>query len=361
MHLHPIKTVEDLQFYVATAIQLEHATIPPYLTAMYSIHPGTNKDAYDVMRVVAIEEMLHLTLAANLMNAIGGTPDLTQKGFVPSYPTYLPNGETDFEVGLGKFSLETIDTFLNIERPPLPTNSKKNNATSNLGLLKTQRTKKMLIPTFKSAEGDELHFYSIGEFYKAIGEGITKLTEELGEKNVFVGDPDKQITPEYYYSGGGEIIPIHNKKSALAAIRLISEQGEGHEGGIFDYEGELSHYYRFQQIKLGKYYHKGDEPNDPSGESMPIDWDAVYPIQSNPRIEDFENVLELKKAAIDFNLFYKNFLKQLTNSFNGKPDQLISAVGGMFRIKEMSYQLMRNPINEKEKTTGAPTFEIDLV
>ena len=120
MHLYPIKTVSDLQFYIATAIQLEHATIPPYLTAMYSIHPGTNKDAYDVMRVVAIEEMLHLTLAANLMNAIGGTPDLTQKGFVPSYPTYLPNGETDFEVGLGKFSKKTIDTFLNIERPPLP-------------------------------------------------------------------------------------------------------------------------------------------------------------------------------------------------------------------------------------------------
>ncbi len=31
--------------YLHAAMQLEHATIPPYLTALYSIHPGTNSDA----------------------------------------------------------------------------------------------------------------------------------------------------------------------------------------------------------------------------------------------------------------------------------------------------------------------------
>ncbi|OEK07794.1 hypothetical protein A8C32_15000 [Flavivirga aquatica] len=360
-HLHPIETVDDLKFYLYTAIQLEHATIPPYLTAMYSIHPGTNKDVYDLIRVVVVEEMLHLTLAANLMNAIGGIPDLTGEGFVPSYPTYLPNGETDFKVGLGKFSEETIDTFLNIERPPLPTDSLKGGSKHSFGLTNTKRSRKLLIPAFKSADGDELHFYSIGEFYRAIGDGITKLTQELGEENVFTGDPSKQITPEYYYSGGGEIIPIYNEEDALAAIRLISEQGEGHDGGIFDYEGELSHYYRFQQIKLGQYYHEGDEPNAPSGGPLAIDWDSVYPIQSNPRITDYPEGSELKTAAMDFNIFYKNFLEQLTIALNGQPDQLISAVGGMFRIKEMSYQLMRNPISDDNENTGAPTFEIDAI
>ena len=38
--------------------------------------------------------MLHLTLAANLLNAVGGTPDLTEPGFVPELPG-LPAGRRD--------------------------------------------------------------------------------------------------------------------------------------------------------------------------------------------------------------------------------------------------------------------------
>ena len=72
-------------------MQLEHATIPPYLTALYSIIPGTNSDAFHVLRVVAVEEMLHLTLVANVLNAVGGVPDLTAAGFRPALPG-LPAG-----------------------------------------------------------------------------------------------------------------------------------------------------------------------------------------------------------------------------------------------------------------------------
>src|SRR5215210_6115686 len=111
-----ITTREQLHSYLYAALQLEHATIPPYLTALYSIRPGTNADAYHVLRVVAVEEMLHLTLAANMLNAIGGSPDLTTPGFVPDYPAYLPNGETDFRADLRPFSRDVMDDFLKIER-----------------------------------------------------------------------------------------------------------------------------------------------------------------------------------------------------------------------------------------------------
>ena len=40
------------------------------MTALYSIKPGTNLDAVAVLRSVVVEEMLHITLVANLMNAI---------------------------------------------------------------------------------------------------------------------------------------------------------------------------------------------------------------------------------------------------------------------------------------------------
>ena len=99
-----IRTVADLHYYLRVAMQLEHATIPPYLVALYSIKPGSNIDATNVIRAVVVEEMLHLTMAANLLNAVGGTPDLTYTGFVPTYPAYLPDGEDDFEVGLAAFS-----------------------------------------------------------------------------------------------------------------------------------------------------------------------------------------------------------------------------------------------------------------
>jgi hypothetical protein len=55
-------------------MKVEHATIPPYLLALYSIHPGTNLDATQVLRVAVVEEMLHFTFGANLLNAVGGKP-----------------------------------------------------------------------------------------------------------------------------------------------------------------------------------------------------------------------------------------------------------------------------------------------
>ena len=45
MCLTHITTREQLHQYLYAAMQLEHATIPPYLTALYSIRPGTNADA----------------------------------------------------------------------------------------------------------------------------------------------------------------------------------------------------------------------------------------------------------------------------------------------------------------------------
>jgi bacterioferritin (cytochrome b1) len=106
-----INSRADLISYLDAALALEHATIPPYLTAYYSIHSTTNSDAAHIIRVVAVEEMLHLTLVANVLNAVGGSPDLTRPGFVPAYPAYLPDGECDFTVDLRPFSKEAVETF----------------------------------------------------------------------------------------------------------------------------------------------------------------------------------------------------------------------------------------------------------
>src|SRR4051812_15747483 len=180
-------------------MQLEHATIPPYLTALYSIHPGTNIDASNVLRVVAVEEMLHLTLVANLLNAIGGSPDLTAPDFVPTYPAFLPDGETDFQVDRQRFSPAAIDTFLNIERPD-------GAADEESRIL--ARPEGVTITLLATPEDQAMRFYSIGDFYEEIRRGLEALqAERAGSgETLFVGDPARQVTPEYYYSGGGELV-----------------------------------------------------------------------------------------------------------------------------------------------------------
>ena len=188
---------------------------------------------------------------------------------------------------------------------------------------------------------------------------LEQLCDELGEDQVFTGDPTKQITSEYYYSGGGEIIPVYDLESAKAAIRLISEQGEGYEAEILDYEGEISHYYRFDQLMQGRYYVGGDEAGKPTGELLAVDWDAVYPVKTNVKLADLPEGSEVYAAAVEFNTEYKNFLVSLTEAFDGKPEMLIEAVGTMFQVKVKACQLIRNPIPGSDGLNAAPTFEMD--
>lgn len=351
MSLKPIASVEELHHYLHAAMQLEHATIPTYLTTLYSIVPGTNSDATHIIRAVLVEEMLHLTLAANVMNAVGGSSDLSGPGFVPAYPTYLPDGETDFPVSRQRFCRESIETFLKIERPARG---------EQLHVKRKPSAASGLVAGSRGVASD-LHFYSIGEFYQEISRGLEKLDAEKTQrgKRLFVGDPALQVTPEYYYSGGGEIVPVVDLASAQAALGLIMEQGEGFAGGIFDNEGEISHYYRFQQILLGRHYRKGDKLDHPSGGRVDVDWDAVYPILVNARLADYPQGSELHAAAREFNALYYEFLGQLTRAFSGQPELLMPAVGGMFRIKERAVALIRNPIPGKPGVNAAPTFELE--
>ena len=81
-----IKTLDELKAHLQKAIEVEHSTIPPYLCALYSIKDGHNQEAAQIIKSVVLEEMLHMILAANVLNAIGGEPILTHPKFVPKYP-----------------------------------------------------------------------------------------------------------------------------------------------------------------------------------------------------------------------------------------------------------------------------------
>ena len=103
---------------VQAAVQLEHATLPPYLYALYSLDPEKNGVIAELIRSVLMEEMLHIALAANLLNALGGEPRIASFDTAPRYPGPLPGGvEHELIVHLAPFSDSQLDTFLQIEAP----------------------------------------------------------------------------------------------------------------------------------------------------------------------------------------------------------------------------------------------------
>lgn len=89
---------------------------------MYSLKDGKNREVGDIIRSVVMQEMLHLALIGNIMNAVGVTPRFDDPDLVPAYPGRLPGGVMpDLEVSLGACSIERVrQVFMGIELPEAP-------------------------------------------------------------------------------------------------------------------------------------------------------------------------------------------------------------------------------------------------
>ncbi|HVA56870.1 MAG TPA: ferritin-like protein [Gemmatimonadaceae bacterium] len=332
----PITDRVDLWRHLQWALELEHATIPPYLCALYSIPDGANTAAVSLIRAVVMEEMLHMTLVANLLNSVGGEPKVDHPKFVPKYPTYLPHSQRAFLVSLLPFSPEALDTFLRIERPAKP-----------------------------GARPQANRYHTIGQFYEAIADGLERLTRRYGEKKLFSGKRRFQIAgSRYYYGGGGEPIGVTDLASARRAIAEIAEQGEGLDHTIFDGDerfgqvDELAHYFRFNEIRSGRRYVGSDSPaSGPTGAELPIDWSARYPMRANPRASQYRRQPEVHRLMVEFNRRYTALLGTLHGAFNGKPQQLLEAAPQMYELKYRAQALMAIPTGRADGSTVGPSFE----
>jgi hypothetical protein len=330
-------TLDDLRRHLQWAIELEHATIPPYLCALYSVDPARNAEVAEVVGSVFIEEMLHLALAANLLNAVGGRPRLDDPALLPAYPHPLPHSDGKVLVHLSPFGPEALELFLNIERP----------ASADA-----------------PAQADQ--YRTIGQFYAAIEAGLRSLCERLGEEAVFTGDPARQVGEMHFRGGAGRVFPVTDLKSALAALAEIIEQGEGAartevwDGDVDVFHPnreEVAHFYRFQELKHGRHYQAGDTPQSgPTGDVIAIDYSAVQPMRRNPRTADHAEDSPIRAAQQEFNNAYCLLLFMLDETFNGNPAQMGAAVGHMYVIKSQAQQLMAMPTGDGKSTAG-PTFE----
>lgn len=333
-----IRDIDSLRQHLQWAIEIEHTTFPPYLCALYSIKDGHNQVAAEILSSIFMEEMLHMTLAANILNAIGGHPQFDKPDFIGCYPAYLPHSNHSVQVSLGKFSRPVIDTMIKFEKP--------------------------------EAEGalpEEDNYTSFGQFYDAIENGLVQLSKKIGQDRLFCGDPGRQVRDEHiYYGGSGRIIAVSDLGSALEALEEIIEQGEGLDhGSIWDGDlnmfhhqrEEVGHYFRLNQIIHGRYYKQGDTPQSgPTGNTFEVDWDAVYNMRPNPRTSDYPAGSDVGIAMSRFNKAYSEMLGSMQQVFNGEPGKLSASIGAMMELKNLAVDIMKLPSSDGQTCAG-PSFE----
>ena len=306
-----LSSPDALRTAVQQALMLEHSTIPPYLYALYSLDESVNPEVFELVRSVVVEEMTHMALAGNLLNALGGTPVIDEPAFIPTYPGPLPGSvEGGLVVGLAPFSVALVrDVFMVIEQPEEP----------------------LEFPALAPATAP----VTIGAFYAAIRAQLPDAA--------FVGDPSRQVIDPLM----PELVGIVDAQSAIAAIDFIVEQGEGTTTSPLEGD-EIAHYYRFNEIVHG--HHLVPVPDPPpdaqpdelyayDGDPIAFDSAGVRPAIVNPTAAGYADP-RARGLCDTFNYTYTGVLRSLHATFNGAPDQLGAAIGLMESCREQALALM---------------------
>ena len=204
---------------------------------------------------------------------------------------------------------------------------------------------------------------TIGEFYGRI---IALLTELDGQEPLFVGDPARQIGEDFYWSGGGHIIKVTDLASAKAALDLVIRQGEASPAPANSAEANLGHpfamghYFRFREIEAGHRFVEGDNPyGEPTGESLAVDFTAVYPVMVSPKSSSYPEGSALAGLNRDFNQRYTAILQEIEQGLNGVPKALYTAImDGMHGLPPVAHEMMKLVADgDAHGRTGCPTFE----
>jgi Ferritin-like len=319
---------EDLYPWLQNAIELEHSTIPPYLTALFSLKPGTNDEIGRLIQSIVHEEMLHMMIVGNILIAIGGHPAINVPKFIPTYPGNLPMsiGGSKFIVGIEAFSKPLVQNiFMEIEKPenPIP------------------------VKTLESAGVPD--FATIGEFYNE----LMKKIGEFGDR-IFTVPPGRQVLTWFDHA---RLFPITSVATADKGITIIVDEGEGTSTDPFQAPGDPAHYYKFGEIFYGRRLIKTETGFAYGGAPIPFDPDGVYPMKSNPKIADFAPGSQARTRIEAFSYAYSSLLNALHAAFNGEPAKIDVAIGLMYELKMIAVSLMQTPVSDGSPLTAGPSYE----
>lgn len=306
-----------------------------------------------------------MTLAANVLNALGGKPSTAPVTFrgkqlkpVPEYPFNSPLISGIGELALRPLTPEAVDSFVEIEHPF--------HGAATLGEI----------------QGAPDTYPTIGVFYDAI-------KTALKDKNI-CKDSDfsatRQVKATEYYGGAGDVIEVKNRETALAAIHKIVEEGEGlptermkQPAMTVTTEDKLnsgwqmySHYARFRELQSGRRFRSTQMAGDkPAGSLLLVDYDAVHPalfVKPNGATTGGPEGAALN----EFDLAYTQLVDDLYLAFSGEKKKVTHKMGNdtveefkaplplavhrMYALKNRAVALMRTPDLTKSKHTLCPRF-----
>ena len=322
---------DDLRTALQNAIALEHSTIPPYLTAMLTLSGTSDSVEYarNEITEVIFEEMMHMTLACNILNAIGGDPVLTPPTYPGPLPGHIgPDGEP-LVVSLLPFSKAAMQQGMNIEQP---------------------ETKPNFPVARELVEAAAPAAVTIGQFYDALDAFLATLSPRAWKGN------RNQITDLQFLTG--QLFAVNGYPDAHRAISVIVSEGEGTGDNPLDFADEVAHYFRFGEIFHDKVLTK--IPEDPGWQWGPkklgVDWTQVFPAIPDPQTHDFSVDPPAAQAAqAACNTAYSQMVDALRRAVTGQPAQLGVAVRAMFDLRMATQVALRTPLADGTSVSG-PAF-----
>ena len=297
---------EHLWWLLAEAAQLEHMIMCQYLFAEFSLKssdelPADQAGVVDgwrkTLRGIAVEEMLHLALVANLMSAIGAAPTFGRPNF-PRRSGYFPAA---VQLDLLPFGEQALLHFLYLERPE---GMERQDAE---GFVSTAPPLEPLDAGEAMPHGQD--FATVGHLYRGIERGLATLADRLGERALFVGSPRGQATPERFR--WPQLVAVTDLAAAQSAIDEIIEQGEGARGDWKDahYGRFLAMWQEYEDLRRRDSTFQPTRPVIPAYSRQPFDVVDPVPVITDPHTR---RVAEL--AALSYELVLQLLLRFFTHT-----------------------------------------------
>ena len=296
---------EALIYMLCEAAELEHGIMCQYLFAAFSLKQQIDEgltdeqlDAVNRWRTtilhVAAEEMLHLALVHNVLSAIGSAPHLGRPN-LPAPASHYPAG---VNLTLVRFGEDALRHFMFLERPEGMELEGAASIDVPLHDAVPLMSERDIVPRLQD-------FATVGHLYRSIEQGLARLCEKYGERNLFIGPPDAQAAGEHFR--WSELRPVTDLASAQQALDTILEQGEGARGDWKD-----AHFGQFVAI-LDEY--RAIRERDPGFEpARPVMFATARPGEHDPTVPLIGDRVSARCVDL-FNVSYEILLLGLERYF----------------------------------------------
>jgi hypothetical protein len=360
------------------AAEIEHGLMVQYLFAAYSLDPpGAPAEQRPMVRRwqeailgIAKEEMAHLVTVENLLTALGGPLQFNREDF-PHDTVLYPSG-----FRLRPLSLSSLATYVVAESPEVwegeqadrikqQAAAEVGGTVNRVGRLYQELVKVIGDPALVPDATFEAASMPFQASWDEWGRGYRR--GERG-RQASPDDPNAAAVPELV------IVTVDSRASAIAALELVGEQGEGF--GMPRDEDE-SHFERFLKIHVELEKLSEDErralvrdvatnpTTDLSGPDVgadPADTETTSPIANPPA----------RLWAHLFNVRYRKLLVSLSHAFELAEDRTDSsspgprgslihrAFGEMYNLRSIAGVLVALPLDsaQPDAARAGPPFQM---